>query len=324
MILAGIDEAGYGPVLGPLASASCAFRTPDAEADPCLWKRLNSTVARKRSKDGRKLHVNDSKLVYSPGLGLKELERSVLCFAEQTAGRAVDLTALLASVDPDVLTVLKLYRWYAQHPNERFPIAVDPIAMRIAFNAYQAACNKADTVCVHYRVHLLLERQFNEMCEKTRNKASALFSLVARHIDALLRAYSDQNLTIVCDRQGGRAYYGQMLRTMFEDWSLEILSESEQCSEYRLTQKSHASNRSAKIIFCEKAESISMPVAAASMLAKYSREALMHRFNRFWQTHAPDLAPTAGYYNDGWRFLDDIADLRTRLKIADIDLIRSR
>ena len=37
------------------------------------------------------------------------------------------------------------------------------------------------------------------------------------------------------------------------------------------------------------------------MLSKYLRETLMTRFNAYWQTHLPDVMPTAGYYGDGTR-----------------------
>src|SRR5437764_14373214 len=91
MILAGIDEAGYGPLLGALVVGCCAFEVGAGGAlDPaelhCLWARLRKHVSRKRLKSGRKLHVNDSKVVYSPSLGLKELERSVLAFTAAAAG----------------------------------------------------------------------------------------------------------------------------------------------------------------------------------------------------------------------------------------------
>src|SRR5688572_3861291 len=80
MILAGIDEAGYGPLLGPLVVGCCAFQVADADPAsdelPCVWKRLKKLVSKNRTKAGKKLHVNDSKIVYTAGL--KELERAIL------------------------------------------------------------------------------------------------------------------------------------------------------------------------------------------------------------------------------------------------------
>ncbi|MDB5325848.1 MAG: ribonuclease [Phycisphaerales bacterium] len=320
MIIAGIDEAGYGPLLGPLASAACAFYTPDAEPTPCLWARLKKCAGKSRCKKGRKLHINDSKAVYSPSAGVSELERAVLCLAEQVHGLTVGLDGLLAMVDPDVIPFLAGYAWYRPSDPDPFPLAASAMNVRIATNAYTAATAAADTRCVHYRVRLLPERQYNDMTAKTKNKASTLFSLAARHLDDLIRTYSDQNLLIVCDRQGGRSHYGDLLRMMFEDWSLRIVDETTARAEYLLTN----GDRQARIIFQEKAEAECLPVAAASMLAKYTREALMHRFNRYWKSHDATLKPTAGYYNDGLRFLEDIKPLRERLGIDDFDLIRTR
>ena len=49
LIIAGIDEAGYGPTLGPLCVGMSAFAMPDPQIPsptPDLWKLLDAAICR--------------------------------------------------------------------------------------------------------------------------------------------------------------------------------------------------------------------------------------------------------------------------------------
>jgi hypothetical protein len=323
MIVAGVDEAGYGPLLGPLVVGCCAFDIGDAgDSDnlPCLWKRLSRLVGKKRSASGRKLHINDSKLVYSPAIGLKELERSVLAVLAAATEAPVDLTDLFMRTAGHVVPELADYPWYGPCPDERFPLEQESVSIQGMANALRQEMARSGTLCMHLSARVVLERQLNAQIKATRNKSNVLFSVTAIHLDEMLRRHGHGPLTIVCDQHGGREYYASHLRLMFDQWSLEILSEGDGLAEYNL----HRNGNTVRLIFREKAEMSCLAVALASMLSKYLRETLMRRFNAFWAQQCPKVAPTAGYYGDGARFLRDIAPKRRELGILDEQLIRAR
>src|ERR1700693_3870402 len=111
--IVGIDEAGYGPNLGPLVMTAAAVRIPTALGRANLWKVLEPVVRKQDGADDDRLVIDDSKLVYSPTKTIAALERSVLSTLQ--AWRHCleqELSQLLDGLAPNCVSALAEEVWY--------------------------------------------------------------------------------------------------------------------------------------------------------------------------------------------------------------------
>ncbi len=111
---------------------------------------------------------------------------------------------------------------------------------------------------------------------------------------------SSGGVRVVCDRQGGRAYYSDMLRRAFPEAMVTETHAGETQSRYEIAGVGEdGRHRHMHVLFLVEGERHHLPVALASMLAKLTRESMMARFNRYWCGRLPELKPTAGYGKEG-------------------------
>src|SRR5436305_744422 len=107
-LVVGIDEAGYGPNLGPLVMTAQACAVPAALAGGDLWAALRPVVRRHGERDDGRLLLDDSKLVYAAGL--RALEQAV----RAALGRAGEsLADCLEALAPASHAALRGEPWYA-------------------------------------------------------------------------------------------------------------------------------------------------------------------------------------------------------------------
>ncbi len=320
MIIAGIDEAGLGPVLGPLVVTTVAMSVPQEHSNASLWDLLAPVVSRKPSRRRRKIAIGDSKKLYnrSSKAGLEHLERAVLGMLTTGCSECHTLQELLKIIAPGSVSELERYPWYAA-ADLPLPRSISKQEVVFAGNALAAVMEQAEVRLKAIRCEPVLVGEFNRIVQATRNKSTALFDVTSRLLMYLWQK-TDGPMRIYIDRHGGRKHYLPALQRVFADCHFKVLEESENLSGYLLT----SSSREVEVYFTVNGEQQKLTVALASMVSKYVRELFMELFNGFWQPHVPQLAPTAGYYTDGKRFFGQIQPAMKQLGIGKELLYRCR
>jgi hypothetical protein len=153
------------------------------------------------------------------------------------------------------------------------------------------------------------------------NKAEVLFDVSAGVFERLatLRRPAEQ-IAAVFDRHGGRRFYAPLLQRRWPASLACALGESPARSDYRLA----IGGSSAHVRFEVEADGNHPQVGLASMLAKCLRERFMGLFNAHFAAICPGVAPTAGYTEDGRRWLDETRAARLAAGVPDSALVRNR
>jgi hypothetical protein len=391
-ILIGMDEAGYGPHLGPLVVAATAWEVPDDSSglgvqncddgepastaghcgamatleraakrqriDDCvdLYRLLRNVVAKSGSE--RRIAIADSKALYHPGQGLRQLERglhAVLITLQQSLACWSDIVRY-CEADPD-----GHHQCVCWPDGFDCPLPVDAVAEELARLAarFARACEAVGVRPLAIRAKLVFPKQFNDLVAHYDSKGQALSHITVgllREVMDIVRegeaSAEPRNGTVgsagaspsqsfshrrrapkpqppapspqppvyaVCDKHGGRNFYTALLQHHFSEHWIEPVFESHAQSRYAWGPPESRVH----VNFRVNGETF-MPTALASMTAKYLRELAMRAFNSFWCARVPDLRPTAGYYRDSWRFKMEIASKQRELGIDDYVLWRKR
>lgn len=324
-LVLGIDEAGYGPSMGPFVVIATAWRVPSDlsidELDHLLTPEIQPIPVIPTRKANQQTHVpiGDSKKIYSGKFaweslchGAHFLLESMTSSGKDDSWQRRDIGACLYPLD---WNRVKSVPWLSNlQLLQSTNAASDNADCAIAYASREAARSKLRSLGIEFvaaRGRLIDEIEWNRLVAHWQNKSSVLSELtlgLARDV-AHENALANESIEIYCDKHGGRNRYQAMLMNAFENQWFETHTETSQLSRYTTNWAEHPM----MIQFRVGGDAL-VPSAAASILAKWTRELSMKSLNDFWSSRAhthnlPPPKPTAGYYVDAMRFAVDIKKL---------------
>jgi hypothetical protein len=315
----GIDEAGYGPNLGPLVMTSVACRVPDGLAGRDLWQVLRAAVRRPGEPDDGRLLVEDSKVVYSTARGLAALETGVLGTLSGCPGAVrSSLAECVGWLAPDGHAELKAERWFSGA--SALPVAAPPDEWAAAAARFTGAVRDAGIEWARVRSVVVCPARFNRLVDEAGSKGAVLGHGLAELVRWNCRGEGAEAVDFFVDKHGGRNTYAPLLQDAFEEGMVVAQTEGMARSTYHLV----GAPRPVRVTFQPRADAEHFCVALASMVSKYLREVLMLEFNAFWQTQVPGLKPTAGYPGDAGRYFEAIKPAVERLGLSEAAVWRRK
>ncbi|APW60162.1 hypothetical protein [Paludisphaera borealis] len=306
----GIDEAGYGPNLGPLVMSAVVAEADGDSLGPTdlapperFWDDLRATVARAGGRGaGDRLWVDDSKAILKGGKGRDQLIAGCLAVLD-AVGLPLPSTAsgLIEALCGDESDAAELDRWLTSGATSdvecRMGSLIEATRSRLACKPLAPPCGTWRIAAV--RTAAVGPQRFNEGLGRFDSKAGVHFEAFARLLRWAWELSADGRPMHVCgDKHGGRHYYLEPLLGVFPDAWIDRGVEGPELSEYTV----RTSDRTMHLRLTPRADARDGFVALASIVSKTLREEWMDVFNAFWARHVPGLRPTAGYPVDAARF----------------------
>lgn len=295
MILAGVDEAGLGPTLGPLVTAGAALAVPDFWSPDTPWDALSAAFCREWGRKESRTAVADSKVVYRKG-GAAALELAVGAFSLLANASPVPSVCF-----PGLDGGIRAHPCYGLKLNP-FPAYVGAELIEDRASAMGSALKAASATAVHLRASALHEPVFNRRIAAGMNKNQLLLTETGGRLREIVEKFPENEILVVVDKQGGRNDYLPFLVALFPGAWIEDTGSGAVSSSYRLRR----AGGDVTFRFEAKADRHSFATALASLAAKYVRERAMAELNAWFCERVEGLAATAGYPEDARRWLGEL------------------
>lgn len=285
MYLVGIDENGFGPVLGPLNVTGVLFEVERYEHN--LWEKLNDVFSRKFSQKNR-FKLTDSKqmtprewekialILYF--LLFKEIPRFSSTFLKKFILKEKSLVKKCGEEEKNMCWEpdFSLPLWEERNFLEEIPPAgkrtkdiLEREKIRIlALNTL---------ICCPYNFNFLLQ---------VYNKAELNLYLFETLIKYYYQKYRGEFL-FICGKIGGIKYYHRYFKLLNKYHCLKF-SEKDELSEY------HFENLG-KVSFIKDGDENYFPISLSSIIGKYIREIFMRRINTYFSSRVSGLPYVSGY-----------------------------